>query len=78
MSRWLPIGSGEDVVKALRRIGYKVVRQRGSHLRMKDPTNPFHKSITVPLHKELKPGLLRKIITDTNLSAGEFIELVRK
>ena len=78
MTRRLPVVSGEDVVKALRRIGYEAVRQRGSHLRLKDPTNPLHKSITVPLHKELKPGLLRKIIRDTNLSAEEFIELLRK
>ncbi len=78
MSRRLPIVSGKDVVKALSRIGYGVVRQRGSLLRLKDSTNPSHKPITVPLHKELKPGLLRKIIKDTNLSVEEFIELLRK
>lgn len=78
MSSRLPIVSGKDVVKALSRIGYEVVRQRGSHLRLKDLTNHSHKPITVPLHKELKPGLLRKIIKDTNLSVGEFIELLRK
>ena len=78
MSSRLPVVSGEDVVRALSRIGYGVVRQRGSHLRLKDPTNPYHNPITVPLHKELKPGLLRKIIKDTNLSVDEFIELLRK
>jgi len=78
MSRRLPIVSGKDVVKALSKIGYGVVRQRGSHLRLKDSTNSSHKPITVPLHKELKPGLLRKIIKDTNLSVEEFIELLRK
>ena len=78
MSRQLPVVSGKDVVRALSRIGYGVVRQRGSHLRLKDPTNPSHKPITVPLHKELKPGLLRKIIKDINLSVEEFIELLKK
>ena len=78
MSSRLPVVSGEDVVRALSRIGYGVVRQRGSHLRLKDPTNPYHKPITVPLHKELKPGLLREIIKDTNLSVDEFIELLGK
>jgi predicted RNA binding protein YcfA (HicA-like mRNA interferase family) len=76
MSRRLPIVSAKDVVEALSKVGYGVVRQRGSHLRLKDPANPSHKPITVPVHKELKPGLLRKIIKDTDLSVDEFIELL--
>jgi len=78
MSKRLPIVSGKDVVKALTKIGYKVVRQRGSHLRLKDPTNPSHEPITVPFHKELKPGLLRKIIKDADLSVEEFKKLLGK
>ena len=76
MSKRLPIVSGEDVVKALSKIRYKVVRQRRSHLRLKDSTNPSHKPITVPLHKELKPGLLRKIIKDADLSVEQFKKLL--
>lgn len=78
MNKRLPVVSGKNVVKALNKIGYEVVRQKGSHLRLKDPMNPSHKPITVPLHKELKPGLLRKIIHDANLSVVEFKKLLGK
>jgi len=76
MSQRLPRISGEVVVKALAKIGYNVVRQKGSHLRLKDSDNPSHKPITVPLHKSIKPGLLRRIIKDVGLSVEEFIELL--
>ena len=78
MSKRLPIVSGGDVVKALNKIRYNVVRQRGSHLRLRDPINPSHKPIIVPFHKELKPGLLRKIIKDADLSVEEFKRLLAK
>ncbi len=78
MSQRLPRISGEVVVKILTKIGYNVVRQRGSHLRLKDPANPSHKPVTVPLHKSIKPGLLRKIFKDAGLSVKEFKELLEK
>ena len=77
MSKKLPIVSGQDVVKALNKIGYEAVRQRSSHLRLKDPHNSNHKPLTVPLHKRIKPGLLRHIIRDANLSVDEFNKLLR-
>jgi len=36
MSPSLPVLSGEQLVKIFTKIGYQVVRQRGSHLRLKD------------------------------------------
>ncbi len=62
MSPRLPVISGELFVKVLVKIGYCVIRQRGSHLRLKDLDNPLHNPITIPLHKVIKPGLLRKIL----------------
>jgi len=76
MSPRLPSISGDAVVKVLTKIGYNVVRQKGSHLRLKDPENSSHKPVTVPLHKSIKPGLLRRIIKDAGLSVEEFIELL--
>lgn len=58
MTSKLPVISGRDCVKALEKIGYKVVRQRGSHLRLKD-TNGKQLPVTVPDHKELRPGLVK-------------------
>ena len=72
----MPVVSGQDVVKALKKIGYEAVRQRGSHLRLKDTNDPTHDPVSVPLHKTVKPGLLRRIIKDANLSVEEFNELL--
>jgi predicted RNA binding protein YcfA (HicA-like mRNA interferase family) len=54
--------SGKDFAQLLRRFGYEVVRQEGSHLRLTSVLkgNPHH--ITIPNHDELKVGTLRKVI----------------
>ena len=76
MSPKLPVVSGEEAVKAFRKIGYEIVRQRGTHLRLRDLDNTNHKPLTIPLHQELKPGLLRKLLRDANISVKDFMELV--
>lgn len=78
MSPPLPIVSGRQVVRALERTGYRVVRQRGSHMRLRDDDNPDHLPLTVPDHKTLKPGLLRQILRDADLTVDEFMALLKK
>ena len=53
--------SGADLAKALRALGYKMVRQVGSHMRLTTNVDgQFH--ITVPNHDPIKVGTLRSII----------------
>jgi predicted RNA binding protein YcfA (HicA-like mRNA interferase family) len=68
-----PVLSGRAIVKALGKIGYEEVRQRGGHIRLARPGKP---SISVPNHKEVGRGLLRKILRDAELSVEEFMELI--
>lgn len=77
MSAKLPVVSGREAVKAFERVGYQVVRQRGSHIRLRDESDPDHRPLTVPDHKTLKPGLLRKLLRDADLTAGEFNDLLK-
>jgi len=70
----LPVVSGKDTIKKLEKIGYKIVREKSSHVRLKS-LDILHKPITVPLHKTIKPGLLSQIIKDAGLSVDEFIDL---
>jgi len=51
-----------QLVKALARIGYKVVRQTGSHIRLQCE-EPAH-SITIPNHSPLRIGTLSAILGD--------------
>ncbi len=65
MSERLPVISGGQLMKALERAGWQMVRQRGSHVRMKHPERRI--SVTVPLHRELKRGTLAGILNDAGL-----------
>jgi predicted RNA binding protein YcfA (HicA-like mRNA interferase family) len=78
MNPKLPVVSGRQAIRVLERVGYEVVRQRGSHIRLRDESDPEHLPVTVPDHKNLKPGLLRKIVRDTNLTVDEFVDLLKR
>jgi len=66
--------SGKDVVKALRRIGYYIDHQRGSHIFLHNLTEK--KSVIVPNHKELKKGTLNNILKKTGLSIEMLKDLI--
>jgi predicted RNA binding protein YcfA (HicA-like mRNA interferase family) len=52
----------DELVKALQRLGYRIVRQQGSHIRLQCDT-PNH-AVTVPAHRPLKVGTLAGILAD--------------
>jgi predicted RNA binding protein YcfA (HicA-like mRNA interferase family) len=66
--------SGKDVVKALRRIGYYIDHQRGSHIFLHNLE--LNKSVVVPSHKELKKGTLHNILKQVNLTIDELKNLI--
>jgi len=55
--------TGNDLAKALRKLGYQVTRQTGSHIRLSTSKNGEHQ-ITVPAHNPLKVGTLAAILAD--------------
>ena len=73
MSR-LPRLTGQEVVQALSRAGFEVLRQRGSHLFLKHADG---RATVVPTHsgEVLGPGIMSKILRDTKLSREEFRKL---
>jgi predicted RNA binding protein YcfA (HicA-like mRNA interferase family) len=72
----LPVISGREAVKALYKAGFRVVRQRGSHVRLEKMKEDRMIKLTVPLHKSLKKGTLRRIIEDAGLTVQEFNKLL--
>ena len=52
-----------DLIKALQRIGYHVVRQSGSHIRLQTEQPKPH-ALTIPNHSPLKSGTLSAILND--------------
>ena len=56
--------SGDELVQALRRHGYQVTRQTGSHVRLTSQVRGRIHHVTVPRHDTLKVGTLRGILGD--------------
>ena len=52
-----------ELIKALHRLGYRTVRQTGSHIRLQTD-HPKPHSLTVPNHSPLKLGTLAAILAD--------------
>jgi predicted RNA binding protein YcfA (HicA-like mRNA interferase family) len=69
----LPVISGAACIAALAKLGYKQLRQKGSHVRLECAGRP---PATVPLHPELDRGTLRSIIRSAELTVEEFIALI--
>ena len=73
MSPRLPVVSGQDVIRALRTVGFRQISQRGSHVKLR---NDAGQTAIVPLHRELAPGTLRSILRQAELSIEEFATLL--
>ena len=71
----LPSLTGEQVIKALRKAGFQVIRRRGSHIFLKRPDG---RATVVPVHKgeSVGRGLLITIVKDADLTREEFLRLL--
>ncbi len=65
----------DKVIKALRKIGFIPVRQKGSHIILKNNVGVI---IVVPKHsgEEIGRGLLLKIIRQAGITKEKFLELL--
>ena len=70
----LPRVSGAEVIRALARLGFEQVRQRGSHVVLKRKHANGATGCVVPLHAELASGTLRGILKQAGVSVEEFTE----
>ena len=66
--------SGQQVRRALERVGFVFRRQRGSHmiLRRDEP----YARVVVPDHQRIRPGTLRKILHEAALSVEDLLDLL--
>ena len=68
----LPVVSGRDVIRALEKIGFKTVRIKGSHAKLRKD----YRTVIVPLHDELSKGTLKSIIRQAGITKEQLIELL--
>jgi predicted RNA binding protein YcfA (HicA-like mRNA interferase family) len=72
----LPVISGKDAVKAFGKLGYVTVRQTGSHIRMKHQSDISKNPLSIPNHKVIGKGLLRKLLRDAEITIDELYNLL--
>lgn len=70
----LPVVTGPRMVAFLARQGFRVVRAKGSHVRV---AHPDGRATTVPVHarRELPVGTVLAILRDIDLGRSEFLLL---
>lgn len=56
----LPVLSGKEIIKVLQKIGYRQIRQRGSHIRLSCSNK---KPVTVPDYKTIGQRTFKKNFT---------------
>ena len=66
----------DRVIRALRRDGWIVVRQKGSHLRLQKALSDETLKLTVPAHRPIKRSTLSHILKQARLSVDEFVGLL--
>jgi predicted RNA binding protein YcfA (HicA-like mRNA interferase family) len=69
-----PVISGVEAVKVFQRAGWRIDRQRGSHVVLLKPG--CLASLSVPQHPELAPGTLRALIRSAGMSVEDFAALL--
>lgn len=74
----LPQVSGKETIRALQKIGFTIIHQRGSHVKLVKKVGSQQQNVIVPLKKVLKRGTLKNgILRPINLSVDEFVKLLR-
>lgn len=73
----LPVVKARDIIRVLRKLGFFLHHQVGSHAQFKDG---FGKRATVPVHRgeDMGKKTLKSILDDIEISIDEFIKLLKK
>jgi predicted RNA binding protein YcfA (HicA-like mRNA interferase family) len=72
----VPSLSYTQIVRALQRDGWIVVRQVGSHIRLQKHLGDSVLKITVPAHRPVHRATLAHILKQAQLNVDQFLELL--
>ena len=67
----LPLLSGREVLAALKRMGFKEIHRKGSHVKMKHPDG---RKIVFPYHDEVDRYTLKGALKDVEIDIKEFLK----
>ena len=72
----LPVVSSKDLIRALEREGFQVLRQKGSHIILQKRTQTEVLTTVVPHHDEIAKGTLRSILRKIRITPEQLTNLL--
>ncbi len=69
----VPSENYDRIVAALKRLGFCVIRQRGSHIRLQKQLPNKQIKITVPAHRPVKRSTLSRILKQAEVALDDFV-----
>jgi predicted RNA binding protein YcfA (HicA-like mRNA interferase family) len=66
--------SGKDLLKVFQRLGFQLVRQRGSHVFLRHPDG---RRLTIPVYDVVPVNLLSWILAEGKITRQEFLKLLK-
>jgi len=72
----VPSLSYREIIRALRRDGWVVVRQKGSHIRLQKNLGDRTLKLTIPAHSPVKRSTLDHVLKQAEIEVDAFLELL--
>ncbi|MBI4388246.1 MAG: type II toxin-antitoxin system HicA family toxin [Candidatus Omnitrophica bacterium] len=72
----LPVISAKELIRALEKDGFRMIRQKGSHIILQKRASEEVVTTVVPFHDEIKKGTLRSILRKTKISPEQLVKLL--
>ena len=73
----LPQMFAKDLIKALQKVGFCVIKQKGSHIKLRK-SKSLRRTLIVPNHKVIRPGALRNILKIAEIDKNKLKDLIKK
>lgn len=74
MASALPVMNGREVIRVFERLGWRFVRQKGSHMILVKTGEIV--TLSIPDHSEVAKGTLRKLIRTAGITVNEFLSVM--
>jgi len=72
----LPVISAKELIKVLLRLDFRIISQRGSHIKLKRQIGDQERCLTIPNHKVIRKGTLKNILRILDLTNDGLIHLL--
>ncbi len=72
----LPVVSANELIRVLRKLGYKQVRQSGSHIVLQKKEEGKTTTVIIPNYSEIAKGTLKSILRKTGIQSETLVKLL--